>query len=159
MKSRVCNAILVAVLAIGCGAGTPATPSAPPRVPPAAPYDGRWTGQTDQAQKVTFSIAGNQITSLDFNWVSSPSNPPCDGAGGFGGGGVLGTVSDNAFTVVNPFMTSSPRPTWALSGTFTSPATAIGTLDVTFAPTAVDPGFPCPVSMKTGWSAQRESGT
>jgi hypothetical protein len=146
--------MLISVLAIGCGGSTPTGPSAPTLTAPAATYEGTWTGQTDQAQKLTFSVVGNRITSLDFNFVYSASEPLCSGAGGFGGGGVFATISDNAFSVVNPFVGGSQQFTWALTGIFTSLTSATGTLEVTFSSVAVGPGSPCSASVKTTWSAQ-----
>ncbi len=149
--------VLLSVLVAGCGSSAPTAPTAPAPVNRAAgTYDGTWTGSTEQGQPVTFSVSGNQIKSLNFDFLySGDESCPRSGSGGFGGGGSFGEIANGAFTIVNPF-TAAEQMRWVVTGAFVSSTLARGLVEVTI-PSLIAPAPSCPVAVKVVWAANKSS--
>jgi hypothetical protein len=113
------------------------------------PYDGGWSGTTDQSKPISFTVTGGAITALSF------------------GGHVSGSGCTSDFTVNITSMsrtitgttfsfgaTGAPGGvTYSITGTFNSSSTASGTLSFT---TVAIPGVPsCVGSASTTWNANK----
>lgn len=151
---RLCAAVSAALFTAACGNGVPVRPGAPTTLPATTTYEGSWTGQTNQTKRLKFSVIGDRVTQLEFDFDATGSGSPCFVTGGFGGGGNFGTISDGAFTLRSP--ASVGTLTWSVTGTFGSPTTATGTMDVSVVPIPLDNPSGCSVSLRTTWSAQKQ---
>jgi hypothetical protein len=142
--------VLLAVLEAGCGTGAPAAPA--PVNATAGTYDGTWTGQTEQGQPVAFSISGNQIKTLDFEFqYAGDASCPRFGSGRFGESGSFGKITNGVFSIVSPSTTGS-QVRWVVSGAFVSSTLARGLVEFTV-PSSI--GYPpsCPAAVKAAWVA------
>lgn len=104
----------------------PAPP--PPHVPtpaavPVATYDGNWTGDSGENMPISFTIAGNQVTSLNASYAGRAGS--CSFSGSFSSEGPS-TIQDKAFTAKG----KSPRDPieFTATGILTSNSEASGTL-------------------------------
>jgi hypothetical protein len=150
VKTRV--VVLLSALVAGCSSTAPTAPTPVSQV--TVTYDGVWTGQTEQGQPVTFSISGNQIKTLNFEFLySADESCPRSGSGGFGGGGSFGEIANSAFTIVSPFTTGDGMR-WVVSGAFVSSTLARGLVEVTVS-NSVASTPSCPAAVKAVWVANR----
>lgn len=107
-------------------------------------YSGSWSGNTSQGKSISFTIVDNAIThfSFEFDWLSDTG---CSVSGTVSND--LGTplpISGNTFTISGTI----PNLSYAFNGTFSSAATATGTLNLTASGT-------CPSTASPTWSANK----
>ena len=109
------------------------------------PYDGNWSGQTAQAQAISFNVASNAIHSLAFQFTASA---PCNVVGGVvSGNTVVGAIANDGFTING----GDGPASWTLTGSFSSGTMGGGTLTVTLTnPTSI-----CSTVVQTTWTAQK----
>jgi hypothetical protein len=110
---------------------------APQPTPAPVSYDGSWVGATGQEREVSFEVAGNTITSISFKAKLDDCDLESTTTGRI-------TIADGSFTVA-----SQGELTFTLRGTFLSPTSAEGTLDI-------QSRFPgCGGTLSLGWRASR----
>lgn len=117
-------------------------------------YDGSWNGTTSQGRPLGFAVQGNLITGVSFGY---DMRPQC---------GVSGTtwvllssgapITGNTFTASSQGFGSSALSS-TLSGSFSSPDEASGTLQLSYVSSF--PNTPCQATKTVTWSATRAADT
>ena len=137
--------LLFAVLAFACSKKQEAVPPSPPKAeapapaqpppaPPAPPaaaaapataenFEGEWSGNSGENLPLSFSIAGNQVTSLSGSY--SGRNGTCSFNGSISSSGPA-SISNKAFTTQGK--SSREALEFTAQGTFSSATEASGTL-------------------------------
>jgi hypothetical protein len=142
---RLSPVVLAGFLAVACGSSNPNAPTTTVQ----ATYEGAWSGQTAQTQKINFRVSGNLVNSVSFDYVSSA---PCNLAGGFAAGTntAVSAISNGVFSI-NFVTGGGPTTSWTLVGSFSSATTAGGTLTVNL----TSPGTNCSGVVQTTWTATK----
>lgn len=139
----------IALLAAACGCGTSGSPLSPSSN---TLYVGSWTGQTSQSQRLAFTVTAGTVGQLEFS--VNYATATCNGGMSYGSTGPLATVGGSAFAVTGTIAgpPDGPAFNFSISGRFSSPTAAEGTLQVARGPSAISS---CAVDTTVTWTASR----
>jgi hypothetical protein len=147
------TAVVFACTACGDDRRTAASPLSPTSV---NVFEGTWTGTTSQSERFTFVVSGNFLSRLEFS--ASYTDGSCVGGfNAFQNLAPLVAISDSQFSTSS--MNLPGTISWSVSGRFTSPTTASGTLQVTVTRDP-PPGLPAICTgqnIQVSWTAQKAS--
>jgi hypothetical protein len=108
----------------------PAPPPPPPVQPPPAPpaaagFEGEWKGSSGEDLPISFSIEGNQVTSMNASYAGRSGS--CSFNGSISSSGPA-AISDKTFTAKGDHSRDGNPIAFTATGTLTSSTEASGTL-------------------------------